>query len=122
MPALKTSSNGNILTIYFVEGKILDALTIQNIQDELLATLGKTEEPNVLLDFRSVRFLSSSALGMLVRAHKKCKEYKADLILCNLAPSIRDVFKITGLDKVLQICADSAEAEQAFTKKGRFFR
>lgn len=122
MPLLKTSTDKGILTIHFVESKILDALTIQKMQDELFAILGKTEEPNVLLDFRAVNFLSSAALGMLVRAHKKCKEYKANLILCNLAPSIREVFAITNLDKVLTICADSEEAERAFNQKGRFFR
>ena len=122
MSYLRTSSSGDILTIYFTEAKILDALTIQKIQEELLALLGKTEEPNVLLDFRAVKFLSSSALGRLIRAQKKCKEFKVTLILCNLIPSIREVFKITGLDKALQICGDSEEAERAFTKKGRFFR
>lgn len=122
MPALMTSTKGTILTIYFTESRIIDTFAIQKLQEELLEILGKTEEPNVLLDFRAVHFLSSSALGMLVRAHKKCKEYKANLILCNLDPSIFEVFKITALDKALVICKDPEEAEQAFAKKGRTFR
>ena len=119
MPFLKTTSSRDILTVYFAEGKILDATTIQSMQDELLAILGKTEEPNVLLDFRSVKFLSSAALGMLVRAQKKCKELKVNLKLSNFAPSIREVFKITGLDKAMEIYADAEDARAAFAKKGR---
>jgi anti-sigma B factor antagonist len=119
MAFLKTTSNGDILTIYFAEGKILDAVVIQSISDELLALLGRTEEPNILLDFRAVKFLSSAALGMLVRAQKRSKELKINLKLSNFAPSIREVFKITGLDRVLEIYADAEDARLAFSKKGR---
>lgn len=116
MSHLKTASDNGILHVYFTDGKILDALTIQNIQDELLAVVSKATEPNVLLDFRVVKFLSSAALGMLVRAQKKCKEFKVKLALCNLDPSIREVFTITGLDMAMRICKDAEEAELAFQK------
>lgn len=117
MPLLRTSSSGNILTVHFTEGKILDALMIQNTQDELLEIVGRAKEPNILLDFRAVKFLSSSALGMLLRAQKKCRQMKADLKLCNIAPSIQEVFRITGLDKALAIYPDSEAAERAFAQK-----
>ncbi len=122
MAFLQTSSSGEILTVFFMESKILDAAMIQSMQEELLAILGRTEETNVLLDFRQVKFLSSAALGMLVRANKKCKEFKVTMKLCNLTPSIREVFKITGLDRALEIHPDTESAEKSFTKKGGFFR
>lgn len=117
MSHLRTSSSGDILTIYFLDSKILEGSVIQSIHEELIALLGKTEEPNILLDFRAVKFLSSAALGMLIRAQKKCAEYKANLKLCCLAPSIREVFKITGLEKVLSIYNTSDEAARAFAEK-----
>ena len=121
MPLLETSSNGDVLTIQFSEAKILDLLVIQNIQSELLATLGKTTEKTVVLDFSNVKFLSSGALGMLVRAHKKCKEYKVNMVMCRLIPSIREVFTLTGLDKALQIVDDPSEAAGAGAKKKGWF-
>ena len=105
MALLETTSSPDILTISFVPNEILDALLIGQIQDELLAILKQTEKPNVLLDFRAVRFLSSAALGMLIRAYKRCDEARVRLKLCNLAPSIREVFKITRLDKTFEIHA-----------------
>jgi hypothetical protein len=50
-----------------------------------------------------VEFLSSSALGMLLRVHKRCKDFEISLKLCNLGKDIEKVFKITGLNKVLDI-------------------
>lgn len=119
---IRSESDGEILTVYFTEAKILDELVIRQCQDELIRMLEKTQEQNVILDFRFVKFLSSSALGMLIRVQKRCKEFKINLKLCNIDKEIEKVFKITGLNKVLDICATNEEAAAAFKKKGFFFR
>jgi anti-anti-sigma factor len=119
---VRSESDGEILTVYFTEAKILDELVIRQVQDELIRMLEKTQEPNVILDFRFVKFLSSSALGMLIRVHKRCKDFKIQLKLCNIDKEIEKVFKITGLNKILDIHADNADAAASFKKKGGFFR
>jgi anti-anti-sigma regulatory factor len=63
--------------------------------------------------------MSSMALGMLVRVNKKCKEYKASLKLSSISPDIREVFKITGMDKIFDIQASAADALAAFRNAGR---
>ena len=73
------------------------------MQDELFALLGKTVKPDVVLDFQLVKLLSSGALGMLTRVHKRCLDLKLNLRLCNLAPGVGEVFEFTRLDKVLSI-------------------
>ena len=119
---VRSESDGEILTVYFTEAKILDELVIRQCQDELIRMLEKTQEPNVILDFRFVKFLSSSALGMLIRVHKRCKDFKIDMKLCNIDKEIEKVFKITGLNKILEIYPDSPSAAASFKKKGFFGR
>ena len=119
---IRSESDGEILTVYFTEAKILDELVIRQIQDELIRMLEKTQEPNVILDFRFVKFLSSSALGMLIRVHKRCKDFKIALKLCSIDKEIEKVFKITGLNKILDICPTHDEAAASFKKKGGLFR
>ncbi len=114
MASINTSSDGEILTIYLNEPRILDELVIKQIREEIVALLSKTEERCVLMDFRQVKFLSSSALGALLRIHKKCKEFKVDLKLSNIAPDIYKVFDITGLNKVFSIHKDADDAIEAF--------
>jgi anti-sigma B factor antagonist len=120
--SVRSESFGEIRTIQLTDAKILDESVIQQISQDLIELLGKTEETNVVLDFDQVRFMSSSALGMLIKVNKKCKEFKIDLKLCNIAPDIMQVFKITRLDKILAIYPDSQAAFAAFKKSGLFFR
>jgi anti-sigma B factor antagonist len=111
---IKSVSNGSVRTIFFTTARILDELAIRAIGEEMFAILDKSEERNILLDFRAVQFMSSSALGVLIRFAKRCKEFNAKLKLCGIAPHIMQVFKITGLDKVFEIHKDQQEAVAAF--------
>jgi anti-anti-sigma factor len=114
---LTTSSNGKVRTVAFTAEKLVDELKIREAGQELLGALNNREgEDKILLDFRSVQFLSSSALGVLLRFYKRCKEVKVRLKLCNIAPDILQVFKITNLTKVFEIHKTPEDALKAFAK------
>jgi anti-anti-sigma factor len=102
MSSIQWSSDGRALTVYLTEA-VLDELLLRQIESELIRLLERIREPNVVLDFRSVKFLSSSALGMLIRLKKRCNDFKVALHLCNVNMEIERVFKITGLNKGLNI-------------------
>ena len=74
----------------------------------------------MILDFRNVQFMSSSMLGKLVQLQKKCKEFKVHLKLSAISPDIRQVFKITKLDKLFEIETDEVAARKAFMRRGWF--
>ena len=114
MSTITWESQGGVLVIRFLDSRILDETKIRQIGEELTALVNRTEEPNLLLDFRDVQFMSSSMLGTLIRFHKKCKEFKVHLKLCHIAPDILQVFKLTRLNKVFDIHGDGASARAAF--------
>jgi anti-sigma B factor antagonist len=118
--SLSTYTKEAILTVVFDDARILDETKLEELGRELLETLNKTTEERVILDFRNVKFMSSSMLGKLVQVHKKAGEFKVKLKLCSIDPEIRQVFKITKLDKLFDIEADEASARAAFMKKGWF--
>ena len=120
MPAILTQTNGDVLVVYFNDAQILDESKIQQISEELMAVLGKCPSNKLLLNFNQVKFMSSSVLGRLVHLSKKCKTERIDLKLCNIAPEIMEVFKITRLNKVFEIHDDEQTAITAFAKKGWF--
>jgi anti-anti-sigma factor len=103
MPLIRWESDGAVRRVFFTEEKILDELVIRQVQDELIQMLQKMQEPDIVLDCRFVKFLSSAALGMLIRVNKRCKEFKISLKLCNIDKEIEKVFRITGLKKILSI-------------------
>jgi anti-anti-sigma factor len=121
MALVKSEVKGEIRIIFVDVPQLVDQTAIDQCYREILELLEKTEEKHALLHFGRVAFMSSSALGMLVRLHKKCKEYKILLKLSNISSDIGQVFKITGLDKVFSIHADASDALDAFKSSGQLF-
>ncbi len=123
MAIIKHVVKDEVRIIAIDEVRLVDEVALDQCYREIVDVLDKTEESGALLHFGPVTFMSSAALGMLIRVTKKCKEYKIALKLCNIAPDIRQVFKITGLEKVFDIHEDVAQAMDAFKKSGwSFFR
>lgn len=121
MAFVKSEVKGEIRLIFVDVAHFVDGAVIEQSYREIVELLNKTEESNVLLHFGRVTFMSSAALGMLIRLKKKCKEFDIALKLCNISPDIGEVFKITGLDKVFDIHADAADAMESFKASGRLF-
>jgi anti-sigma B factor antagonist len=117
---LNSYAKDGILTVLFMDARILDETKLEELGKDLIDLINKTSEDRVILDFRNVQFMSSSMLGKLVLVQKKCKEFKAQLKLCGISSDIREVFKITKLDKLFDIESDEAAARKAYMKRGWF--
>jgi anti-anti-sigma factor len=118
--SLSNYTKDGILTIVFDDSRILDETKLEELGRELTEMLNKTTEERVILDFRNVKFMSSSMLSKLVAVNKKAGEFKVKMKLCSIDPEIRQVFKITKLDKLFEIEADESSARAAFMKRGWF--
>ena len=119
MSLIKHELKGDVRVIAIDVVRFVDEAAIEQCKREIMELLDKTEESNVLLHFGRVTFMSSAALGMLIRVNKKCKEYDISLKLCNISPDIRQVFKITSMDKIFDIHEDAAQAMESFKKSGQ---
>ena len=118
--SINSYSKDGILTVQFIDARILDEPKLEQVATDVIELLNKTSEERVILDFRNVQFMTSSMLGKLVQINKKCKEFKIKLKLAAISSDIRQVFKITKLDKLFEIESDEAAARAAFMKRGWF--
>jgi anti-anti-sigma factor len=113
-------SKDGILTVCLNDARLTDEAKLEQLGGDLLKQLNDTTEERVILDFRNVQFMSSSMLGKLVQVQKKCKEFKVHLKLAAISPDIRQVFKITKLDKLFEFEEDEVAARKAFMRRGWF--
>ena len=118
--AVSTSTRDDILFVTFDDARLLDEARIELVEKEAEAAIDASTEGRVVFDFSNVQFMSSSMLGKLVKLHKKCKSFKVKLKLCGLTDEIREVFKITRLDKLFDFEPDAEAARKAFNKRGIF--
>ncbi len=115
MSHLTIADRDDVVLVTFNDTKILDEPTIQKIGAEFSKlTTEAAAERKLLLSFRGVTFLSSAMLGQIIRLSKMAKSDKVHLKLSDIAPDILQVFKITKLDKIMEIHKTEAEAIAAF--------
>jgi len=114
-PRISVEYLDNATLVTFVDEKILEEIDIEALQSSIMVLIEQTERINLILDFRNVQFLSSAVLGLLIRISKKIYEHDNQLRLCNISPKIYEVFKITRLTRVFDICKDAEAAVESLS-------
>ena len=72
MATVRHELMGEIRVIFIDTERLLDGPAIDLCLREIMDVLEKSEGNYVLLHFGRVTFMSSAALGMLIRMNKKC--------------------------------------------------
>ena len=110
LPRLNVTAEGDVTIVELTDRKILDELSISQIGERLQGMVAKASIPKFILDFSNVGHMSSSALGMLITLHKRVREKKGQLRLSGIQPPIYEVFVITRLNEIFEICQSKDEA------------
>ena len=114
-PKINVEYVENAVIISFTDEKILEERDIKVLQDSIMSVVEQAERVNMILDFCNVQFLSSAALGLLIRISKKIYERDGQLRLCNIKPKIYEIFKITRLNQIFDIYEDRKGAIQSLS-------
>ncbi len=71
---------------------------------------------HLILDMRLVKFINSTALGAVIKAHKRCRAEGGDLVVAQPSPFVRDVMSKVGIDKLITLHDTEADATKAIIK------
>ena len=115
MSSLVISDQQDVVIVAFKDVKILDDKSIRQIGEEFDdLTLQVASGRKLLVDFSHIAFMSSAMIGQIMKLYKHCKRDAIKFKLCGISPSILEVFRLTGLTKVLEIHTNRAEALAVF--------
>lgn len=109
-PKMSVEERDGVQVVTLADQKILDEISISQIGNRLNELAAGSTQPKLVIDFVNVTNMSSSALGMLITLHKRIREADGELRLCNIQPTIEEVFKITRLNEIFTICSSQNEA------------
>ncbi len=103
--------NGDV-NILSLQGR-LDLTSAADLKDASRYIIDK-ENCKLILNMEAVEFINSSGLGALVSILKDVRNSKGTLKLSNLAPHVKEIFDITQLSNIFDICENEQTAKSSF--------
>jgi anti-anti-sigma factor len=95
-----------ILVAEFWDCLRLDPVAVTQLRAEVEAHLGRRGRPDLVIDLNGVSFAGSSALGGFLAIQKLCRQQGGRVLLCNVDPTVREVFRVSKLDGFFGFAAD----------------
>ncbi|MEM1423738.1 MAG: STAS domain-containing protein [Planctomycetota bacterium] len=110
----------SIVRLQSVDGRLIARIGCPHVgqreapilQDEILAE-ADAHGHRVAIDFSQVTMLGSLGLGALITLTKTCKSNKGQLVIFGIDDMIRELIKMSRLDRILTIAGDEAAAIKA---------
>ena len=98
----------------FADSELTSAQVIEEVADQLERLPDGAGLERVVLNFRGVRFMSSSMLAVLLKFSRRVTASNGRLRLCRIDPSLKEVFKITRFDRIFEIHDEESSALDSF--------
>ena len=90
----------------------LDSSTAQATEDSFVRLI-EDGAPRLAVDLSKLEYISSAGLRVLLVVAKKVQQANGKVTLFGLLPGVREVFSVSGFDKIFAIQPDAATAVAA---------
>jgi anti-anti-sigma factor len=100
---LQIAEEGGCITVRFPVGTTLSEANAEAFARELFGLAGRQQPPHLLVDLGTVSMLTSMILAKFIALNGKLRAAGGRLTLSNPTPVVRQVFKVTRLDTILEV-------------------
>ena len=91
----------NNLTVLSIDGRI-DTNNYSDFEEEVNRLFNEGVN-DIIINCRGLNYISSSGLRVFLVAQKKAISVNGKLHLCNLQPTIKEIFTISGFTSIFKI-------------------
>ncbi len=91
-----------------VEGRV-DGANAREFEDALEAAISEDDRA-VVMDFEALSYISSAGLRVILLTARTLRERDREFVVCSLSDPIREVFEISGFDKIIPVHVSRSEA------------
>jgi anti-anti-sigma factor len=99
---LSTEFRDDVL-IATLQPAVLDEPHTRQMKEELHSALAEHPDADLVVDLRNVKILPSLAIGVLVRTGTDLRRDNRNLILCEVQSAVRDILRVSKLDRVVKL-------------------
>jgi anti-anti-sigma factor len=110
---VEITSEENAAVVAFKTASISNVEEIASVSRQIKEFIEKKQPKKVVVDFKGVKFFSSTVLGMLLDIRAKLKTYDGEVVISAINPQLYRVFKITHLDRIFKFFPDKEIAVRA---------
>ncbi len=103
-----TTENKNGSLVIVTEGRV-DGSNAPEFQEALKEAI-KEGGQKVILDFENLSYISSAGLRVILMFAKQLRRENIAFAACSLIASVKDIFAISGFDKIIPIHASQKDA------------
>jgi len=107
---------GDVAIVTFLKQEILTEAAVADVSKYLKGIVNSESRVKFIIDFTTVTYLTSAALGVLIGVQKRIAAKRGQLKLVGLAGDVREVFRITRLDQVFDIYRGCEAALDAYSR------
>ncbi|MEW5692477.1 MAG: STAS domain-containing protein [Candidatus Hydrogenedentota bacterium] len=108
---INVSDEDNAIIVY-IKGAI-NSHNI-NILEDKIRELISHKKYNIILDCSDVQSIDSTGLEILMQAAKNVRLFRGNLVILTTNEDIREIFKITRIDKEIKVHTSQKQALQEF--------
>ncbi len=108
--AIQAEREGDTL-VAKAEGRI-DGTNAREFQDDLDSVIEEGDR-TVILNFEDLMYISSAGIRVVLMTAKTLQRREARFALCSLSEPVREIFEVSGFDKIIPIHASQADALSA---------
>ena len=112
--ALKTTTlQSGTIGVIEVKGSLVGGEETDELNNAV-ADFVEQGNKKLIIDLAKVDYLNSTAIGVLVKAHTTYKKHQGLVKLCGINKNINNIFVITKLTMVFDVCESRDDAVKAF--------
>ena len=87
----------------------IDGANVLEFEEAVRSSIAD-DDRMVVMDFEQLTYISSAGLRAVLLTAKTLWDRDAKFALCSVSPAIREIFEISGFDKIIAIHASQEDA------------
>lgn len=90
----------------------LDHHTAEELRQKVTDKIESNEINHIVLNLENLSFMDSSGLGVILGRYKHIKALGGEMVVCSISPSVKRLFDMSGLFKIIRLEQDETFALQ----------
>ena len=81
----------------------LDHHITNEVRDKIDTILDSKSIKNIIFDFKNIRFMDSSGIGVIIGRYKKISSEGGRVSVVNVNERVKKIFNLSGMNKIINI-------------------